>query len=170
MVRVMRDLAGNSVRAAGIFLNVTLEANKGADKDEGGRNEAPKGYECDESAERHGAAALARPQHRVDDEEDEEEHAGHGERDSHCNLKLRALFELLAKTSSDVSSDDTCGPSVTVRGKEKGGIMMKRGLPLRAKKTTMAVRRDPRLEGDKKPSEANARVRDTRRKNWAPAP
>ena len=121
MVHVIRDLVGNSVRAAGIFVDVTLEANEGADKDKGGRNEAPKGYECDKSAERHGAAALARPQHRVDDEEHEEEHAGHGERDSHCNLKLRALFELLAQTSSDVSSDDTCGPSVTMRGKERGG-------------------------------------------------
>ena len=39
------------------------------------------------------------------------------------------------------------------------------GAPLRAKKMTMADRRDPRFEGDKKPKAANARVRVTRRKN-----
>ena len=94
--QVAEYLAGYGVRATRVIFNFTLEANEGTDKDEGGRNKAPKRYECNERAKRHGTAALTRPQHRVDDEEHKEKDARYSEGNSHRNLKLCTLFELLA--------------------------------------------------------------------------
>ena len=65
MVRAVKvkHLAWDCVCAAGVVLSFALEADKGANEDEGGGHEAPQGYESDEGTKGHGATALTGPQH-----------------------------------------------------------------------------------------------------------
>ena len=105
--RAVGNLAGDGICATGIVLRFTLKSHEGPDKNKRSGHKAPQRTEGNERAEGDGAAALTRPQHSVDDEEHQEEHARHGEGYSHRDLKLCTLFELFAHARSDVSGHDT---------------------------------------------------------------